>query len=80
MNELSAENNTHPLFRVIVSWEKLRARNLYQGYRSVSCSIVLVPPSLSTRMQAAERWDVLAAKERLSQRLEELLDTLYDTC
>ena len=34
----------------------------------------------STRMRAAERWEVLAAKERLSQRLDERLNKLYDTC
>jgi hypothetical protein len=31
-------------------------------------------------MRAAERWEVLAAKERLSQRLDERLNKLYDTC
>eukprot|EP01047_Picozoa_sp_COSAG01_P010470 COSAG01_NODE_442_length_17020_cov_26.699622_15_plen_360_part_00 len=34
----------------------------------------------STRMQAAERWEVLAAKERFSQRLDKRLNKLYDTC
>ena len=34
----------------------------------------------STRMRAAERWEVLAAKERLSQRLDERLNKLYGTC
>ena len=34
----------------------------------------------STRMRAAERWEVLAAKERFSQRLDERLNKLYDTC
>ena len=34
----------------------------------------------STRMRAAERWEVLAAKERLSQRLDDRLNKLYDTC
>jgi hypothetical protein len=34
----------------------------------------------STRMRAAEQWEVLAAKERLSQRLDERLNKLYDTC
>ena len=74
--DLATRGRGHRHSDVVGSWGGRRAAagSYAQSIRRLNKELE------STRMRAAERWEVLAAKERLSQRLDERLNKLYGTC